>query len=176
MSSGDWLAGPDPLLPAGLLQSSRTASHRFSCLASTKRPFVISRTRPQVVVHECRRSGRLVTAKPMPSMSPAEQSVAQNPWTNGAVCSVARSEAHSKSAWRPTVCSSSSRLHFCNSRSSTQTFGEEAAGLAARKDLAGTEMAVKWPPFLGQVRPTRSAASTCGPVSYTHLDVYKRQG
>jgi hypothetical protein len=34
----------DPNLPAGFLQSSRTLSHRFSCLASTKQPSVISRT------------------------------------------------------------------------------------------------------------------------------------
>ena len=35
----------DPNLPAVLLRSSRLASHRFSCFASTKRLFVISHTR-----------------------------------------------------------------------------------------------------------------------------------
>jgi len=39
----------DPNQPAGLLQSGRTASHRFSCFASPKRPLVISRTRPWTV-------------------------------------------------------------------------------------------------------------------------------
>jgi hypothetical protein len=34
----------DPNLPIGLLHSSRTASHRSSCFASTKRPFVGSHT------------------------------------------------------------------------------------------------------------------------------------
>ena len=38
--------GTDPNLPARLLQRGRTSSPRFSCFASTKRPFVISRTRP----------------------------------------------------------------------------------------------------------------------------------
>jgi hypothetical protein len=36
----------DPNLPAGLLQSSRTASHRFSCFATANLPFVTSQTRP----------------------------------------------------------------------------------------------------------------------------------
>ena len=36
----------DPIRSAGLLQSGRTAGHRFSCFASTKRLFVISHTRP----------------------------------------------------------------------------------------------------------------------------------
>jgi len=44
----------DPNLPARLLQSGRTASHRFSCFASTKRPFVISHTRPGAVVQRGR--------------------------------------------------------------------------------------------------------------------------
>jgi hypothetical protein len=50
-SSGDWLAGPDPNLTAGLLQSGPTASHDFSCFASTKRPFVISHTRGSADVY-----------------------------------------------------------------------------------------------------------------------------
>jgi len=41
----------DPNLTAGLLQSGPTASHDFSCFASTKRPFVISHTRPSVDVY-----------------------------------------------------------------------------------------------------------------------------
>ena len=41
----------DPNLPAGLLQSGPTASHDFSCFASTKRPFVISHTRPSADVY-----------------------------------------------------------------------------------------------------------------------------
>jgi hypothetical protein len=36
----------DPNRSAGLLQNGRTASHRFSCFASTKRPFVTSHTWP----------------------------------------------------------------------------------------------------------------------------------
>ena len=39
----------DPNPTAGLLQSSPTASHRFSCFASPKRPFVHSHTRPEAV-------------------------------------------------------------------------------------------------------------------------------
>lgn len=39
----------DPIRSAGLFQSGRTADHRFSCFASTKRLFVISHTRPQPV-------------------------------------------------------------------------------------------------------------------------------
>lgn len=49
----------DPNLPAMLLQSGRTASHRFSSLASTKRPFVISRTRPVGATPECRSPAHL---------------------------------------------------------------------------------------------------------------------
>ena len=41
----------DPNLPAGLLQSGPTASHDFSCFASTKRPFVISHTRASADVY-----------------------------------------------------------------------------------------------------------------------------
>ena len=41
----------DPNPTAGLLQSSRTASHDFSCFASTKRPFVISHTRASADVY-----------------------------------------------------------------------------------------------------------------------------
>lgn len=36
----------DPNRSDGMLQSSRTASHRFSCFASTKPPFVISHNGP----------------------------------------------------------------------------------------------------------------------------------
>jgi len=42
---------PDPNLTAGLLQSGPTASHDFSCFASTKRPFVISHTRASADVY-----------------------------------------------------------------------------------------------------------------------------
>ena len=45
------LAVTDPNLPAGLLQSGPTASHDFSCFASTKRPFVISHTRASADVY-----------------------------------------------------------------------------------------------------------------------------
>jgi hypothetical protein len=41
----------DPNLPAELLQSGPTASHDFSCFASTKRPFVISHTRASADVY-----------------------------------------------------------------------------------------------------------------------------
>ena len=56
----DRAPGPaiDPNLPAGLLQSGRTARHRFSCLASTKRLCVTSHSRPQPVVEAVRRSPR----------------------------------------------------------------------------------------------------------------------
>ena len=50
--------GSDPNLPAGLLQSVPTACDRFSRLASTKRPFVISQSRPQAVARECQVAGR----------------------------------------------------------------------------------------------------------------------
>jgi hypothetical protein len=43
--------GNDPNLPVGLLQSGPTASHDFSCFASTKRPFAISHTRPSADVY-----------------------------------------------------------------------------------------------------------------------------
>jgi hypothetical protein len=40
----------DPNLPVGLLQSSRTPNHRFSCLASNKQSLVTSLTRPVAVI------------------------------------------------------------------------------------------------------------------------------
>ena len=42
----------DPNLPAGLLQSSRTTSHRFSCFATANLPFVTSQTRPSAVARD----------------------------------------------------------------------------------------------------------------------------
>jgi hypothetical protein len=38
--------GRSDIRSAGLLQNGRSGSHRFSCFASTKRPFVTSHTRP----------------------------------------------------------------------------------------------------------------------------------
>ncbi len=78
-SSRSRLGGLDPNLPAGLLQSSRTASHRFSCLTSTKRPFVITRTRPQADVGDrqlpgiaCHRGHCRSNPKLAPERGPAE--------------------------------------------------------------------------------------------------------
>ena len=48
----------DPNLPAGLLQSGRTASHRLSCFASAKLSFVISHTRPLPVIRSAVKSPR----------------------------------------------------------------------------------------------------------------------
>lgn len=42
----------DPIRSAGLLQSGRAASLRFSCFASAKRLFVISHTQPQPDGHD----------------------------------------------------------------------------------------------------------------------------
>jgi hypothetical protein len=57
----------DPNLPARSLQSSRTANHRPSGFASTKRPFVISRTRPIPGTRE-----RQVWSPPAPGESAAD--------------------------------------------------------------------------------------------------------
>ena len=89
-------AAIDPNLPAELLQSSRTASHRFSCFASTKLTFVISHTRLGAAV----RIGDPYQSLAADSAPSGERLLRGPPAIHGevdpgdVVCGIARQEQH----------------------------------------------------------------------------------
>ena len=87
---------PGPNLPAGLRHSSRTASHRLSCFASTKLTFVISHTRLGAAV----RVGEPCQSLAEDSAPSGERLLRGPPAIHGevdpgdGVCGIARQEQH----------------------------------------------------------------------------------